>query len=97
MIAIYLKRCAARLRWPERSDFAVALPKLYVVTVNELLGIFFRDFIVLAHKLNRPDEVCLSQQCTHDIRPFALPVDKLCDHKNGFPSVRFRPRAIGMP
>jgi hypothetical protein len=41
----------------ERLDFAVALPKLHVVTVSEALGVFFRDIIVRANKFYRSDKV----------------------------------------
>jgi hypothetical protein len=40
-------------------DFAVALPKLYVVTVYKLLGIFFRGLVVGAKNLDRPEEVAV--------------------------------------
>jgi hypothetical protein len=36
----------------ERLDFAVALPKLYVVAVNELLGVFLGRVVVRAEKLD---------------------------------------------
>jgi hypothetical protein len=38
---------------PERFDFAGTLPKLYIATVNKLLGGFLGGFVVGALKLNR--------------------------------------------
>jgi hypothetical protein len=40
----------------ERLDFTVALPKLNVVTVNELLGVLLRDFIVRADQFDCPEK-----------------------------------------
>jgi hypothetical protein len=34
----------------ERLDFAIILPKLHLVAVSELLGVFFGDIIVWANK-----------------------------------------------
>jgi hypothetical protein len=41
----------------ELLDFTACLPKLHVVTVDQVLGVLFRGVIVGADKLNRPDEV----------------------------------------
>ena len=38
---------------------AVALPKFYVVTVNELLGVFLRGGVIGTKKLDRSDEVAV--------------------------------------
>lgn len=49
----------------ERADFAVPLPKLDVVTVNEVLGVFFRGVIIGAKKFDSPRELAIH---TNDIR-----------------------------
>jgi hypothetical protein len=46
--------------------FATELPKLYVVTINELLCAFFRRVVVRALKINRADDVVI---ISHDVRP----------------------------
>jgi hypothetical protein len=49
---------AALLRLPVKaSDLTVALPKLYVMTIDELLGVFCRGLIVRAHKLDCSEEM----------------------------------------
>ena len=54
------------MRVLERPDFAVALPKLNLVAVNELLGIFLSGVIVGTKKLYRSDEVAVR---ANDVRP----------------------------
>jgi hypothetical protein len=44
----------------------VTLPKLDVMTIDVLLGVFFGTFIILAHKLYCPDEMTV---CADDVRP----------------------------
>jgi hypothetical protein len=44
----------------------LSLPKLDIVTINELLGIFFSDVIVGTKKLYRSDEVAVR---ANDVRP----------------------------
>jgi hypothetical protein len=51
------RRCATLFRLGfKRRDLAVFLPKLYVVTIHETLGVLFRDLIVWAHKLYCPEK-----------------------------------------
>ena len=38
---------------------ALALPKLYVVTINELLGIFFGALVIRAQERDGPDELAI--------------------------------------
>jgi hypothetical protein len=38
----------------KHRDLAFALPELYVVTINELLGVFFGAVVVRADKFNGP-------------------------------------------
>jgi hypothetical protein len=44
----------------ERPDLPVALPKLYVTTVNELFCIFAGGRIISTKKLYGPDEVSIA-------------------------------------
>jgi hypothetical protein len=44
----------------ERLDAPVALPKFYVMTVHETLGVLFRDVIIWTHKLDRPEKVAIN-------------------------------------
>jgi hypothetical protein len=46
-------------------DVAVSLPKLYVVTVNELFGVFFGGVVIGTKKLYRSEEVAIA---VNDIR-----------------------------
>jgi hypothetical protein len=39
---------------PEGRDFAVALPKLHVVTVNELSGVLLRRIVITTDKFDYP-------------------------------------------
>jgi hypothetical protein len=48
------------MRGFERLDFFLALPKLYVVTVNKALGIFLGGVVVGAKKLYRSKKVAVS-------------------------------------
>jgi hypothetical protein len=50
----------------ECVDFAGPLPKLHVVTVNEVLGVFVRGVIIGAKKFDSPHELAVH---TNDIRP----------------------------
>jgi hypothetical protein len=38
---------------------AVALPKLYVMTVNQVLGVLLGGVVVWADQLNRPEEMAV--------------------------------------
>jgi hypothetical protein len=40
-------------------DVAIALPKLYVVTINELPGVFFRGVIVGADEFDGPEKTAV--------------------------------------
>jgi hypothetical protein len=40
----------------EFGDLAGASPKLYVVTVTQALGVFFRDLVIGARQIDRPDD-----------------------------------------
>jgi hypothetical protein len=75
----------------ERRNSALMLPKLYVVTIDELLGVFHRGLIVGAHWSN----------CSADKTVFVHDVSSIlghnwrhpkisADHINPEPSVRFR-------
>jgi hypothetical protein len=49
---------AALLRFANELRYAaVALPQLYVETVNELLGAFLRGVVIRTDKLHRSNEV----------------------------------------
>jgi hypothetical protein len=54
----------------ERRNSAIMLPKLYVVPLDELLGIFHRGLIVGAHKSN----------CSADKTVFVHDVSSILDH-----------------
>lgn len=43
----------------ERRHPAIALPKLYVVTVNQPLGVLFGDLIVWAEKFDCPEKLAV--------------------------------------
>jgi hypothetical protein len=47
------------MRMFKRLDAPVALPKLYVVTINQPLSVFFRDIIIGAHKLDCPEKAAV--------------------------------------
>ena len=40
----------------ELSYQATAMPKLYIVTINEALGVFFRDIVARTDQINRPED-----------------------------------------
>jgi hypothetical protein len=44
----------------EFGDAALALPKLYMVTIHELLGVFFGGVVVGADKLDGPHELAVN-------------------------------------
>jgi hypothetical protein len=50
----------------ERRHFALALPKLYVVTINKLLGIFFGGVVIGANKFDCPEKMAIYP---NNIRP----------------------------
>jgi hypothetical protein len=73
----------------ERRNSAIMLPKLYIVPLDELLGIFHRGLIVGAHKSN----------CSADKTVFVHDVSSILGHigvtpnhcgPHPEPSVRFR-------
>jgi hypothetical protein len=41
---------------PELRDHATAIPKLYIVTINEAPGMFFRDLVGGAYQIDRSDD-----------------------------------------
>jgi hypothetical protein len=57
---------AKMVRWTlfrlmlEFGDVALALPKLDMVTIHELLGVFFGGVVVGADKLDRPHELAVN-------------------------------------
>jgi hypothetical protein len=50
-------KAALVVRVLEHRDFAVALPKLYVATVDQSLGVFLRGLIVRADQFDCPEKV----------------------------------------
>jgi hypothetical protein len=67
----------------ERRNSAIMLPKLYIVPLHELLGIFHRGLIVGAHKSNCS---AVSSILGH----IGVTPKITADHINPEPSVRFR-------
>jgi hypothetical protein len=71
-------------------DLTVALPKLYVMTIDESLGVFCRGLIVRAHKLDCSEEMPVTAD---NIRPFAASAHRhFTEHRRSFLSVRFPTR-----
>jgi hypothetical protein len=52
----------------ERLDFAIVLPKLYVVIAYKALGVFFRELIVWASKRYRPEKATIYP---NNVRPIS--------------------------
>jgi hypothetical protein len=57
------------VRTQKRRDFAVKLPKLYVVAVNELPGLLFGVLVVFAEKFDGSENVAVM---AHDVRAIVL-------------------------
>ena len=67
------------------------LPKLYIVPLDELLGIFHRGLIVGAHKSNcSADKTVFVRDVKLDTRPYWRHPKITADHINPERSVRFR-------
>jgi hypothetical protein len=60
------------MRVLERLDFTVALPQLYVVTVNQLPGVFFRGFIIGTNKLYCPEKMAVDANHVNPITGHCL-------------------------
>jgi hypothetical protein len=68
------------VRMPERLDFAIVLPKLHVLTINELLGVFLGGVIVWANQFDCPEELTvdpnnvrsISGHLRHRPNPYAI-------------------------
>src|ERR1700722_3366316 len=46
----------------ERFDFAAQLPKLYIMAIYKLLGLFLGGFVVEAEKVHGPDDVIVRRE-----------------------------------
>jgi hypothetical protein len=67
------------------------LPKLYIVPLDELLGIFHRGLIVGAHKSNcSADKTVFVHDVSSVLGHIGVTPKSLSDHINPEPSVRFR-------
>jgi hypothetical protein len=75
----------------ERRNSAIMLPKLYIVPLDELLGIFHRGLIVGAHKSNcSADKTVFVHDVSSVLGHIGVTPKSLSDHINPEPSVRFR-------
>ena len=67
------------------------LPKLYIVPLDELLGIFHRGLIVGAHKSNcSADKTVFVHDVSSILRHIGVTPKVTTDHINPGTSVRFR-------
>ena len=79
----------------KRRDFALVLPKLYVMTINELTSVFYGGALIRATELDCPENVAIlaNDICSilchlrHRRRKFHHPSYM---HKSAKASVRFR-------
>ena len=82
----------------ELRDLAIPLPKLNVMTVDELLGGFDRRLIIGAIEQNGPHEMAVAANDVNPIighlrQPCRRKSHPLLAHKNPEMSVRFRTRS----
>jgi hypothetical protein len=55
------------MRVLETLNSAIALPKLHVNTVDELLGILLRAFVIRPQKLDCPEKLAARRDDVHSI------------------------------
>jgi hypothetical protein len=91
---------AASVVAPEGPYFAAELPKLYVVTVNELLCLLYGGLVVGGLKIDGLPETTVGPNNVRSILshfgPFP-PADLFTVHKVLFPSVRYRTLKENIP
>src|SRR5882672_7647559 len=81
----------------ERRNSAIMLPKLYIVTLDELLGIFQRGLIVGAHKSNcSADKTVFVHDVSSILGHIGVTPKVTTDHINPGTSVRFRNHCDGV-
>jgi hypothetical protein len=51
----------------EALDFAITLPQLDIVSVDELLRVSLGAFVILTDKLDRPDKVAVRSDDVHSV------------------------------